>query len=88
MLLVAATLFASGAIQPNPARDMPVMRPGGDALASICPPTSRYEASGRSKTPQPKKLNELPAADAYRTVYRAVDGCEVPIVVRFGVGGR
>jgi hypothetical protein len=35
-----------------------------------------------------QKLNELPAADLYKTVYRRIGGCEVPIIVRYGVGGR
>lgn len=87
MLLVAA-LLAAGSLQANPTRDMPVLRPGGDTLAAICPPTSRYEASRHGKTPEAKKLTELPAAEAYRSVYRTVDGCEVSIVVRYGVGGR
>jgi hypothetical protein len=37
-----------------------------------CPATSRYEAARRGTTPQARKLG----------------GCEAPIVVKFGVGGR
>jgi hypothetical protein len=34
------------------------------------------------------KLTELPPADAYSAVYRTVNGCESPIVVKYGIGGR
>jgi hypothetical protein len=63
------------------------LNPKADQSAS-CPATSRYEASGRSKKPGAQKLNELPDADAYRTVYRRIGGCEVPMIVKYGVSGR
>jgi hypothetical protein len=84
MLLFAAFLAAASG---QPAGDMPIMNPRA-GQPSNCPATSRYEASRRGKTPQAKKLGELPDADAYRAVYRRIGKCEVPIIVKYGMGGR
>ena len=69
----------------TPARDMPVINPlVRDSLK--CPPTSRYEAAKRGEKLGLKKLNELPAADAYKAVLREIDGCNAPIIVGYGIG--
>ena len=68
-------------------REMPILDPKAGQPTN-CPSTSRYEASGRGKTPKARKLNELPDADVYRAVYRHIGRCEVPIIVRYGVAGR
>ena len=70
-----------------PARDMPVVNPK-DGQPSNCPATSRYEASRKGKTLQARKLSELPDADMYLAVYRKIDRCEAPIIVKYGVSGR
>lgn len=68
-----------------PVRDMPVIDPlAQDALK--CPPTSRYEAAKRGEKLGLRKLNDLPAADAYKAVLREIDGCNAPIVVGYGFG--
>ena len=74
-------------VQGAPAGDMPTVNPNEGQPAS-CPATSRYQASRRGSKPQAQKLTELPDADAYAAVYRRIDKCEVPIVVKYGVGGR
>ena len=86
MLLVLSG-FLAASTWAAPISDMPVVNPRENQPAT-CPATSRYEASRRSKKPGAHKLNELPAADLYKTVYRRIGGCEVPIIVRFGVGDR
>ena len=86
MLLFVALLGAAAA-SPAPIGDMPVINPKAGQPAN-CPATSRYEASGRGKTPRAQKLNELPDADVYLTVYRKIGRCEAPIIVKFGVVGR
>ena len=69
----------------TPARDMPVINPlVRDSLN--CPPTSRYEAAKRGEKLGLKRLNELPAADAYKAVLREIDGCNAPIIVGYGFG--
>ena len=82
-----AAVPAATAAAPFPARDTPVINPNSGQSAN-CPATSRYEASRRGKTLRAQKLNQLPMADAYRAVYRRIGGCEVPIIVRYGIGGR
>lgn len=87
MLLLAAILLGTTSAPATPARDMPVISPKAHQPAN-CPATSRYEATARGKAPGAHRLNELPAADAYNAVYRRIGGCEVPIIVRYGLGGR
>ena len=89
LLILSATVLAAIANAPSaaPARDMPVVNPNG-AASGICPPTSRYEAARRGGKLPPSLLNELPAADVYRSVYRRIGGCEAPLIVRYNVGGR
>lgn len=58
------------------------------AQAPDCPRTTAMHAFDRSKPLKPQKLGELPPANAYKAVYRLVRGCEVPVVVKYGVGGR
>ena len=85
MLLLTAAFLAAASNQP--ARDMPILNPKAGQPAE-CPATSRYEASRRGKTPKAQKLTQLPDADVYRAVYRRIGRCEVPIIVKYGVGGR
>jgi hypothetical protein len=90
LLLVATALLAlSGgglAATRQPARDMPVINP--DASAPVaCPPTSRYEAARRGGRLAPQYLDELPGADLYKAVYRHIGRCNVPIIVRYNIGG-
>jgi hypothetical protein len=58
------------------------------AEAPDCPRATSMHAYDRSKPLKPQKLGDLPPANAYSAVYRRVRGCEVPIVVKYGVGGR
>lgn len=53
-----------------------------------CQRTTPQIAVERGKGPPMKKLNELPPANAYKAVYRQIGGCEVPVIVRYNVGGR
>ena len=89
LLILALALSATTsalAADSRPARDMPVIDPNAGAPAN-CPPTSRYEAARRGGKLPPSLLNQLPAADMYNAVYRRVGDCEVPIIVRYNVGG-
>ena len=82
-IAVSTPAFAA---QPFPTRDMPVLNPNEGAPKS-CPPTSRYEAARRGGKLGMKKLDELPAGDLYKAVYRKIGGCEAPIIVRYNIGG-
>jgi len=90
MRLLAIVLLASfpGALfaaAPRPPLAMPIFNPDANAPAH-CPPISRYEASRRSGKLSPRHLDELPAADLYKAVYRHVGDCNVPIIVRYNIG--
>lgn len=56
--------------------------------APNCPRTTSMHAFDRSKPLKPQMLGDLPPANAYSAVYRLVRGCEVPIVVKYGIGDR
>jgi hypothetical protein len=88
LLILMVALFSTPAFAADslPARDMPVHNPNAGA-PSTCPPTSRYEAARRGGKLPPSLLGQLPAADLYKAVYRRIGGCEVPIIVRYDVGG-
>lgn len=90
LLLTAAAILAFGgpspAATPAPARNMPVVNPDAGAAAN-CPPISRYEASRRGGKLAPRPLGELPGADLYKSVYRHIGSCNVPIIVQYDIGG-
>ena len=102
-LLVLALVFSAGTsasavppiftdsppevvIAPDRHAERGVIDPNGP-FSSVCPPTSRYEAARRGGKLPPSLLTELPGADMYNAVYRKVGGCEVPMIVRYDVGG-
>ena len=74
-------LSTMAAVTPAVAQPSTFKRP-----AAHCPRTTSYYAWSRDRALTPRKLGELPPANAYRTVLRLVNGCEVPVVVRYGVG--
>ncbi len=82
MLLFAVAL----AIAPTQAVAAP------DALrtnrTAACPRTTSVYAWRQAEPLQPRKLTELPPANAYSAVYRRIGGCEVPVVVKYGVNNR
>ena len=83
MLLLAAVALAT-APQPNAAQPQP--------KSSICPRTTSYLTGAgslyRGKPLTPRGLTELPDGNLYLTAYRRIDGCEAPIIVKYGVSGR
>ncbi|WP_310467221.1 hypothetical protein [Sphingomonas sp.] len=56
--------------------------------AADCPRTTSHHAIRPNEPVWPRKLGQLPDANAYAAVYRRVRGCEVPVVVRYGIGTR
>ena len=82
-LLILALAGASPAAAVDKGHAQPIQAQGKD-----CPRTTSIHAFDRSKPLTLQKLGELPPANAYKAVYRLVGGCEVPVVVRYGIGGR
>jgi hypothetical protein len=73
------SLLLAGAISAAPT---PFLKPPGWQ----CRSTTSHHAAQRGKTRTPRKLNELPTANMYKSVYLRVDGCDVPVVARYGLG--
>jgi hypothetical protein len=92
VLLLTSLLALPGAAAAMPARDMPAYNPTPRAGAGLCPKTAAQIAADRIKkggATKFHKLTELPPANAYIAVFRHdSNGCEAPIVVRYGVGRR
>jgi hypothetical protein len=87
-ITAAAVLTAAPAPVPDaePAGDMPVVVPGGPTR-SDCPETAATLARREGARLRPRVLGELPGADRYAAVYRRIDGCEVPLVTAYDIGG-
>lgn len=90
-IAAAAVLTAAPAPPPeaDPAGDMPlyVPRDWGPPKAD-CPDTAATLARREGGRLEPRALGDLPGADHYAAVYRRIDGCEAPVVVSYGIGGR
>ena len=89
MRLLAVALLtllpaAVGAVAVNSA---PVVKGALPLQSPDCPRTTSYYAFDPSQPVKPRKLGELPPANAYAAVYRRVGNCEVPVIVKYGVGG-
>jgi hypothetical protein len=89
ILAVAALLPATSAAKPPvPQPAMPRALNAFGPMRSDCKQTTSHYAWDRSQPQKPRKLTELPDANAYAAVYRRVNGCEEPLVVSYGVSGR
>ena len=87
MRLLLAALIASIA---GPAAAVSIPAPDSPAAPTQvrheCPRTTSVYAFQTDKSVKPRKLTELPDANAYSAVLRRIGGCEVPVIVRYGVG--
>jgi len=83
-LLVASVTIATASAA------APVAAPWGPkALAdSDCPRSATHPTFEHGESIKPQKLTELPSANQYLAVYRRINGCEVPLVVRYNVVGQ
>ena len=86
LLIVALPMLpsAAGAVSEG----VPLVRNAQHPSSVKCPQSTNYYAYRDDKPLSPRKLTELPPANAYSAVYRHIDGCEAPIVVRYGVSHR
>ena len=83
-------IVASIALLPGAAAAAAPVRAPAQRLQTTekCPQTTSHYAWDRNRPLQPRKLGELPDANAYAAVYRVIGGCEVPVLVRYRISGR
>jgi hypothetical protein len=84
VVLILSSTAASAVALPKGSVVIGAQPPGSDT----CPQTTGYYAFRSGEPLQPRKLTELPPANAYAAIYRRIGRCEVPLVVKYGVGGR
>lgn len=85
LLLLTALTTVATASAAAPATTAKLSHPLKATAAENCQRTTSHHAVLR---PGPRKLTELPPANMYAAVYRRIEGCEVPLVVRYNVEGR
>ena len=96
MRLLAVALLtllpaAAGAADVKPPLFNDAPAPKGEAAKAVgmvakCPPITPHWAVGKAEPLKPRKLTELPSGNMYAAVFHHVGMCEVPIVVKYGVG--
>ena len=77
---IALIALISSAAQAMPPLAVPVCQ---NARPGVAASDSLY----RSGSARAQRLGELPPADHILTVLRREDGCERPVIVRYGIGG-
>jgi hypothetical protein len=88
LLALAPASAAAVAIQKAPAPKPPIMKDTPWLSSPDCPQTASHYAYRPGKPVAPRKLGELPPANMYAAVLRHDGRCEVPVIVKYGVGGR
>lgn len=56
------------------------------AASRVCGRDDRIMPAGVTHDPGFQRLDRLPPAAAYLTVYRSVDGCPAPVIIRYNIG--
>lgn len=94
LLAVAFLAFlpaAAGAVavpgQPQ-TKAPPMTRGVSSLLSNTCQRTTNYYAHKPGEPLKPRRLTELPPANAYAAVLHHDGLCEVPVVIKYGVGRR
>ena len=89
LLGLAALLPASSMAAPPAQENARVIRPQPFLSSrSDCPKIATYQTARPGEPLRPRKLSELPQANAFAAVYREIGGCEVPMLVGFAPRGR
>ncbi len=88
-LLVLAIASSLPAVAGAAALQGPATAKGAIARSpQECPRAAGHYAYTPGEPLRPRKLGELPPANAYASVLRLVGRCQVPVVVKYGVGRR
>ena len=88
LLSAGILLLNASSVQAEPATPQGMRQLGIEHNATDCPPISRFHASRKAGKIAPQKLTLLPSADAYRAVLRSDGRCQVPVIVKYDVGGQ
>jgi hypothetical protein len=87
-LLIVALLMLPSAAGAASLQGIPVVRGAQHPSSAECPQTTKHYAYRDDNRLSPRKLTELPPANAYSAVYRHIGQCEAPIVVKYRLGYR
>ena len=77
-------LIAAALLLPIPVLADTVGRP--DGAARTCGQDNRVLPASSSTRSGFQRLDRLPAAKEYLTLYRSVGGCPAPVIVRYNIG--
>ena len=86
LILLPASAGAVSAQKAQPQK--PHVKKGVWLSAPDCPRTTSFYAYTPGDPVTPRKLTELPPANMYAAVLRHDGRCEIPVIVKYGVGGR
>ena len=86
LLTIALLVSLSGTAGAVSVQKPPVVKGAPPPSSPNCARTTSYYAFDSSQPVKPRKLVELPPANAYAAVYRRIGSCEVPLVVKYRVG--
>ena len=84
VIALLSTSASAAALQTAPAAKDPAL----EAVAKCKQTSAHYFAYRDGKPLKPHKLTELPPANAYVAIVRNDGRCEVPVIVRYNMGGR
>ena len=84
LLALLSTNASAAALQNTPVAKEPAL----EAVAKCKQAGAHYYAYRDGKPLQPRKLTELPPANAYIAIVRNDGRCEIPVIVRYNMGGR
>ena len=87
MLLFATLAIIATPLSAEPVTQAKFVQPSPAPALDNCPRATTYQAYDRGAVSKPRKLTELPKAHQFAAVYRTVNGCQVPLIVRYNVGG-
>lgn len=92
LLILAAVLAAPSSVSSAAGAPAPAMSPDrappGATSETSTPNCRRPDVilADAPAAPEAKRLGELPSGDLILSVYREVDGCMAPVIVRYGEG--
>ena len=84
VLTLLPAIAGAAALQNAPAEKDPAL----EAVANCKQASAHYYAYRDGKPLRPHKLIELPPANAYIAIVRNDGRCEIPVIVRYNMGGR